>query len=785
MKPTKLEKTNSWCRFYRVQELKEKSTVVSKRFRASKSQSLQSQKLSKSKTLSADQTQAASITKVYTTKMPFSKSKVANSTATGPLSRTEEKTAQKYRKMKKMGLPEGAILHKMIADGVPAHIRDNVMAGEEESNTSQGARAMGKSMSSAGGSQSSLSSQEEKIAAQYRKMLRFKMPRAAVSHKMSADGVPQKIQDSVMNGDEPQASSSSTSQSRGGATGRVSSLSTADEKVAAPYRKMIRMKMPQGAVRHKMTADGVSQHIQDSVLSGEVPSTSSSSSQSSSRGGATGPVSSLSKQDEKLAAPYRKMMRMKMPEGAVRHKMTADGVSQHIQDSVLAKEVPNDGSDGGDNAPAPPMRRPVNPMAAAISSSGGIGSLKKTEDKSGESSARPSSNPTAALIAGGIGSLKKTTVNERKPEASNPLLAAINASGGRSGLKKTPPKANNSSTHTTSSGNSLLDELSSKGFGSSLRRTPPKKVSRPQPKSSIFMSVGDELSSDGMISRSTQSRNTQTLSYQSSDFSSSESSDEDAFGIEVSLQAEEPKVTAPVSRRYAGMKVKGVRATGTARPEGSFGGNGFPKERPSRYSSKAKTVTPAGTVQVNELSVRKSCGTNNDYRPTRAYPSKAKTVRQWPPPRAEEPPEKSNNVLKNYSPKRSPERKNRFAKQPEEQRQSNGSFESPVPRQEKRHSEASIISMTYDKPPRSTSSTTHTSTTIGTLDAANLEKDFAKAVQASIRTRTMKTADMSGRSASRSKHWGSEWNNDRLARRHQRTYTTADGVDHHCNCIIM
>ena len=301
--------------------VEDKSIVVSKRFRTSKTQIVTKYQLPNSRAIVIDQPQTERIANLYTTKMPFSKSRVAHSTATGGLSKTEEKTAQKYRKMKKMGLPEGAILHKMIADGIPTHIRDNVMAGgEAPQQTSRGASAMGRvqSKSMAGESQSSLSSQEEKIAAQYRKMLRIKMPRAAVSHKMIADGVSQKIQDSVMNGDAPQASSSPpTSYSRGGATESVSSVSTADEKLAASYRRLLRMKMPEAAVRHKMNADGVAQHIQDSVLRGEVANTSSSSSQLSSPGGTAGPESSLSKGDENIAAPYRKMMRMKMPEGAV------------------------------------------------------------------------------------------------------------------------------------------------------------------------------------------------------------------------------------------------------------------------------------------------------------------------------------------------------------------------------------------------------------------------------------------------------------------------------------
>eukprot|EP00537_Pseudo-nitzschia_pungens_P012517 CAMPEP_0172385482 /NCGR_PEP_ID=MMETSP1061-20121228/3164_1 /TAXON_ID=37318 /ORGANISM="Pseudo-nitzschia pungens, Strain cf. pungens" /LENGTH=90 /DNA_ID=CAMNT_0013114535 /DNA_START=10 /DNA_END=279 /DNA_ORIENTATION=+ len=85
-----------------------------------------------------------------------------------------------------------------------------------------------------------------------------------------------------------------------------------------------------------MTSDGVSAKIQDAVFSAEspaVPATSLSS-------GSAPPISSLSPEEENIAAQYRKMLKLRMPEGAVRHKMTSDGVSAKIQDAVFSAESP-------------------------------------------------------------------------------------------------------------------------------------------------------------------------------------------------------------------------------------------------------------------------------------------------------------------------------------------------------------------------------------------------------------------------------------------------------------
>ena len=48
-------------------------------------------------------------------------------------------------------------------------------------------------------------------------------------------------------------------------------LTSEEQEKAATYKKMMKMGMPEGAVIQKMSVDGVPQHIQDAVLSGEEP----------------------------------------------------------------------------------------------------------------------------------------------------------------------------------------------------------------------------------------------------------------------------------------------------------------------------------------------------------------------------------------------------------------------------------------------------------------------------------------------------------------------------------
>ena len=181
---------------------------------------------------------------------------------------------------------------------------------------------------------SSLTPDEEEIAAQYRKMLKMGMPEGAVAQKMAVDGAPQNVVNSVLAGEVPAPAASTPAPMQADSAAKKSSLGPEEEEIASQYRKLLKMGMPEGAVAQKMAVDGVPQNIVDSVLAGQVPAPAPAAAEPAVK------VSSLSSEEEEIAAQYRKMLKMGMPEGAVAQKMAVDGAPQNIVDSVLAGEVP-------------------------------------------------------------------------------------------------------------------------------------------------------------------------------------------------------------------------------------------------------------------------------------------------------------------------------------------------------------------------------------------------------------------------------------------------------------
>lgn len=188
------------------------------------------------------------------------------------LSQSEEEIASQYRKMLKMGMPDGAVMQKMTVDGVAQNIQDSVLAHETPAPPASAVQTPTPPApappAEPAAKVSSLSPEEEDVASHYRKMLKMGMPDGAVMQKMAVDGVAQNIQDSVLAHEVPAPLGSAPAASPAAAK---PSLSAEDEEIASQYRKMLKMGMPEGAVGQKMAVDGVSQHIQDSVLAGEPP----------------------------------------------------------------------------------------------------------------------------------------------------------------------------------------------------------------------------------------------------------------------------------------------------------------------------------------------------------------------------------------------------------------------------------------------------------------------------------------------------------------------------------
>jgi len=179
-------------------------------------------------------------------------------------------------------------------------------------------------------SASNLSQEEIKIATSYEKMLKLRIPIDAVRHKMSKDEVDDKIVDYVVERANARneslaedATLSSQSVNETVTVSPSSNLNDADEVIAAPYRKMLKMMIPKEGVRHKMKRDQVAAKIVSAVIGVDESSPE------------TKQETKLTAAEEATAATYRKMLKLQMPRDAILHKMEKDQVSSKIIEFVL------------------------------------------------------------------------------------------------------------------------------------------------------------------------------------------------------------------------------------------------------------------------------------------------------------------------------------------------------------------------------------------------------------------------------------------------------------------
>jgi hypothetical protein len=177
---------------------------------------------------------------------------------------------------------------------------------------------------------SSLSVDEQKIVDSYKKMLQLKIPADAVRHKMEKESVDVKLMSIVLGeGDSSPAMSNDPATATNG-------LTVEEQAVASTYQRMLKMAVPAAGIRHKMEKDGVDVKIILAVLGDAdiaIPKAN----------GAT--TSELSVAEEATAAPYRKMLKLMMPEEAVEHKMNKDEVAPKIMASVLGVSSDSFGGD--------------------------------------------------------------------------------------------------------------------------------------------------------------------------------------------------------------------------------------------------------------------------------------------------------------------------------------------------------------------------------------------------------------------------------------------------------
>lgn len=254
----------------------------------------------------------------------------------------------KYDMMLKRGVPFEAVQNCMVKDGADPSTLQRLQQKESRSE-SQTLEV------SAVDAKVRLRDVEEFKS--YFSMLRLGCPKEAVKHKLIMDGLDpiivdlgpeaiyddvkdkitivlpaedrSRLQDDIKCVREPKSKRSSTPseqpQSDNTATtgpepageqkttGATDGVLLRDHEVYAKYFKMLKMGLPKDAVRHKMRSEGADERALE--LGGDAQYSKLTESPVAAKLG-----------DDPVYAKYFKMLKMGLPEGAVRHKMVTDGV---------------------------------------------------------------------------------------------------------------------------------------------------------------------------------------------------------------------------------------------------------------------------------------------------------------------------------------------------------------------------------------------------------------------------------------------------------------------------
>ncbi|GMF13912.1 unnamed protein product [Phytophthora lilii] len=253
--------------------------------------------------------------------------KCVNPTATGDSQNVaseillkDHEVYAKYFKMLKMGLPEGAVRQKMKVDGVDERALD--LGGDAPFSK------LPKPAEEASAAKSDIKLKDDPKYAKYFKMLQMGLPEGAVRQKMKVDGVDERALD--LGGD------AMVSQLGGSPDG--TNMKLQDDPTYAKYFKMLKMGLREGAVRQKMKSEGVDERALD--LGGDALVSE-----------LTEPQKDVKLQDDPIYSKYFKMLKMGLPEGAVRHKMLTENAD--VRALELGPDAPvSQLSGGGDGKTA-------------------------------------------------------------------------------------------------------------------------------------------------------------------------------------------------------------------------------------------------------------------------------------------------------------------------------------------------------------------------------------------------------------------------------------------------
>ena len=381
--------------------------------------------------------------------------------APAPTAAAPDPRMEKYSKMLRMGLPEGAVVLKMQADGIdaasiaaftnqaaPTPSMDRQPSSRADAPPPRRPPPPRASLSQPAAARSPPPPAPEAAAPdprmqKYSKMLRMGLPAGAVALKMQADGI------------DAATIAAFTDQNSGGGAAPAQNATQRAAVASASRRALKRTEPPARAPPPQPQASGATQ--------------------------------------DPRYVKFAKMLKMGLPAGAVAHKMRAEGVDESTI-AAITGEAPLASGGGGSAAP---QSRP----APALSAGGGALSLRSqirggTQLKKAAPAAE--SRPAPALGAGG-GALSLRSqiragaqLKKAAPAAESRPAPPIGAGGGalslrsqiKAGakLKKTPPAGENRPAPPLAAGGGALSLRSQIKAGAKLKKTPPPGERTPAPK---------------------------------------------------------------------------------------------------------------------------------------------------------------------------------------------------------------------------------------------------------------------------------------------------------------
>ncbi len=203
----------------------------------------------------------------------------------------------KYHKMLDMGIPLGAVQQRMLKDGIDPSLLNSISKSVTKNKPKR------------------IDNSTNLKYMKYFKMLTMGIPRGAVENKMKQDG----IDSSILDGADPNA----IAKAKEATTATPSTVFLKDSKMYSKYFKMLKMGIPNGAVKNKMIKDGVNPNHLDLGPNAYEPLPAPKK---------LPKQSTVLLKDSKIYGKYFKMLKMRIPIGAVKNKMEKDDVDPSILD---------------------------------------------------------------------------------------------------------------------------------------------------------------------------------------------------------------------------------------------------------------------------------------------------------------------------------------------------------------------------------------------------------------------------------------------------------------------